>query len=99
MDSLAARAARSEADLTAATWRITELERRLADALDPERSSPGTVNAELEQALIAARDEVATLRSRVLEAQGAGGGTPREVVEQSVLLHQASMQTGRGAAG
>jgi hypothetical protein len=54
-------AARTEADLQAATWRIAQLERELAEArrLAPE---PAAVQLELEEALAAARDEVASLR-------------------------------------
>jgi chromosome segregation ATPase len=60
LDALAVTAARSEADLQAAAWRIAQLERELADArLAPEQTA---VQLELEQALSAARDEVASLR-------------------------------------
>jgi hypothetical protein len=61
LDALASGAARSEADLQAATWRIAQLERELGEA---RRTSvePTPVQAELEQALAAARDEVASLR-------------------------------------
>jgi predicted nucleic acid-binding Zn-ribbon protein len=61
MDALATGAARSEADLQAATWRIAQLERELADARH-EPVEPAPVQLELEQALAAARDEVASLR-------------------------------------
>jgi chromosome segregation ATPase len=61
LDALAASAARSEADLQAATWRIAQLERELADARRGE-GGPPSVQIELEQALAAARDEVASLR-------------------------------------
>jgi SAM-dependent methyltransferase len=61
LDALAMGAARTEADLQAATWRIAQLERELAEArrLAPE---PAAVQLELEEALAAARDEVASLR-------------------------------------
>jgi DNA repair exonuclease SbcCD ATPase subunit len=61
LDALAMGAARTEADLQAATWRIAQLERELAEArrMAPE---PAAVQLELEEALAAARDEVASLR-------------------------------------
>lgn len=61
LDALAANAARSEAELQTATWRIAQLERELAEAR-PGASEPSSVQVELEQALAAARDEVASLR-------------------------------------
>jgi hypothetical protein len=64
LDALAAGAARSEADLQAATWRIAQLERELEEARRAHRpeGQPTSVQIELEQALAAARDEVASLR-------------------------------------
>ncbi len=64
LDALAASAARSEADLQAATWRIAQLERELQQAqrAHGEEGVPTSVQIELEQALAAARDEVASLR-------------------------------------
>jgi chromosome segregation ATPase len=61
LDTLAQSAARTEADLQAAAWRIAQLERELSSARR-EASAPSRVQAELEQALAAARDEVAVLR-------------------------------------
>jgi chromosome segregation ATPase len=61
LDALAAGAARSEANLQAATWRIAQLERELSEARR-EAPLPSSVQIELEQALSAARDEVASLR-------------------------------------
>ncbi|HEY4122547.1 MAG TPA: hypothetical protein VGM56_32005 [Byssovorax sp.] len=69
LDDLATAAARAEADLTAATWRITKLERELADARAGARPEP-VVHAELEQALVAAHAEVASLR-RALDLRAA----------------------------
>lgn len=60
LDRLAQSAARSQADLQAATWRITQLERELGDAASPPEASE--IQAALEAALAAARDEVASLR-------------------------------------
>lgn len=60
LDRLAQSAARSQADLQAATWRITQLERELRDAAEPPE--PTEIQAELAAALAAARDEVAALR-------------------------------------
>jgi chromosome segregation ATPase len=61
LDALATSAARSEADLQAASWRITQLERELADSKGAS-TEPTAVQRELELALSAARDEVASLR-------------------------------------
>jgi chromosome segregation ATPase/SAM-dependent methyltransferase len=61
LDALAESAARSEADLQAAHWRIAQLERELGEARRGE-PEPASVQIELEQALSAARDEVARLR-------------------------------------
>jgi chromosome segregation ATPase len=69
LDRLAQSAARGEADLQAAGWRITQLERELRDVIAEPRGSD-TVQEELSAALAAARDEVATLR-RALSAQQA----------------------------
>lgn len=64
LDALAHGAARTEADLQAAAWRIAQLERELASARGEAGGADqaGTVQIELEQALAAARDEVASLR-------------------------------------
>lgn len=60
LDQLAERAAKSEADVLAANWRIADLERRLAEAGAGRQESQ--VHAELEQALVASQAEVARLR-------------------------------------
>ena len=60
LDRLAQSAARSQADLQAATWRIAQLERALLDAAEPPEANE--IQADLEAALAAARDEVASLR-------------------------------------
>ncbi len=72
MNVLAATAARAEADLQAATWKISQLERDLAEARRGPRTSE-TVHEELEQALVAAHEEVASLR-RALATQTASVG-------------------------
>lgn len=64
LDALAANAARCEADLTAARWRIAQLERELAETPGRARE-PTAIERELEQALAAARDELASLRRGV----------------------------------
>ncbi|MDI1479919.1 hypothetical protein [Polyangium sp. y55x31] len=88
LDTLAARAARSEADLKAAEWRIAQLELALASAERGE-GAPAAVAVELEQALLAAHQELATLRRAVgPEGEHVAPG----VVEQAVLLHQISTQ-------
>ncbi len=61
LDALAGSAVRTEADLQAASWRIRKLERELAEA-EHTHAEPCAVQIELEQALAAARDEVASLR-------------------------------------
>lgn len=60
LDRLAQSAARSQADLQAASWRIAQLEREARDAAEP--LAPSEIQADLEAALAAARDEVASLR-------------------------------------
>jgi hypothetical protein len=85
LDALARSAATCEADLRAAHWKIAQLEREATDARDTQ-ASPSTLHVELEQALIAARAEIAALRRT---AQGSDDfRVPPEVVEQSVLLNQ-----------
>ena len=60
LDRLAQSAARSQADLQAASWRIAQLEREVRDAAEPP--APSEIQADLEAALASARDEVASLR-------------------------------------
>lgn len=64
LDNLAENAARAEADLQAARWRIAQLEREIAESSSASRE-PTAVQIELEAALAAARDEVASLRRRI----------------------------------
>jgi predicted nucleic acid-binding Zn-ribbon protein len=84
LDALARSAAVSEADLRAAGWKIAQLERELAEARDAT-ASPATRHLELEQALVAARAEIASMR-RAPPAPALQ--VSPEVVEQSVLLQQ-----------
>jgi len=87
MDTLAESVAKREADLTASAWRISQLERELTVATRSEQHTPDRVRSELEDALVAAQQELAQLRhalasavdSRELEAA---------VVEQAVLIQQ-----------
>ena len=90
LDVLAARAARAEADLEAARWRIAQLE-HAGLGFDREDIEPTAVAVELEQALLASQQELATLRRA---AGPEGGHVAASVVEQSVLLHQVSNQMG-----
>lgn len=90
LDMLAARAARAEADLEAARWRISQLE-HAAIVSDQDEVEPAAVAVELEQALLASRQELATLRRAVGPE---GGHVMAGVVEQSVLLHQVASQVG-----
>lgn len=91
LDTLATRAARSEADLKAAEWRITQLEHALA-AAERGEGEPAGVAVELEQALLAAHQELAALRRT---SGPEGGHVMTGVVEQSVLVHQLSNELGR----
>jgi len=87
MDTLAESVAKREADLTAASWRISQLERELSVATRDEPHTPDRARSELEEALVAAQQELAQLRhalssavnSRELEAA---------VAEQAVLIQQ-----------
>ncbi|MBK9262953.1 MAG: hypothetical protein IPM54_24505 [Polyangiaceae bacterium] len=94
LDMLATRAARAEADLEAARWRISQLEHA---AIGSERDDiePAAIAVELEQALLASQQELATLRRAVGPE---GNHVVAGVVEQSVLLHQVASQLG-GAVG
>ena len=98
LDTLAETAARREADLHAASWRIAELELRLADAGLAGSSDPLTVHDELEQALVAAHGEVASLRRALAghDTEPVSIGTElelsRAVIEQAVLLHQVAAE-------
>ncbi|NUP11159.1 MAG: hypothetical protein HOW73_34370 [Polyangiaceae bacterium] len=94
---LADRAARAEADLMAATWKISRLEREIARQGSPERTDPGVTVRELEVALTAAQREIALLRGaagydesflqgRVAPGDPVGGGTAS--LEDAVLLGQ-----------
>lgn len=94
LDGLAARAARAEADLEAARWRISQLE-HAGIGFDREDVEPAAVAVELEQALLASQQELATLRRNVGPE---GGHVAASVVEQAVLLHQVANQMG-GAPG
>ncbi|MFO0761202.1 MAG: hypothetical protein U0359_32285 [Byssovorax sp.] len=61
LDALAQSAARTEADLQAAGWKIAHLERALAEAGEGARPA-SVVERELGAALVRARDELAALR-------------------------------------
>ncbi|MEJ7730817.1 MAG: methyltransferase domain-containing protein [Polyangiaceae bacterium] len=92
LDLLGRRAAESEANYVAASWRVTELEQRLADA--QRGGEVDSVDAEIEQALVAAHSEIAALRRLVGEPAPQGalaadeGGAARASTEDAVLLHQ-----------
>jgi len=91
LDTLSVRAARSEADLKAAEWRIAQLEMALASAERGE-VDPSTVSVELEQALLAAHQELAALR----KTQGPEGDhVMASVATQAVLMHQLATQLHR----
>lgn len=72
LNALAARGAKTEADLQAASWRVAQLERDLADAqtAPPE---PSAIVAALEHALSAARDEIASLRGEAAARSASAG--------------------------
>lgn len=90
LDVLAARAARAEADLEAARWRISQLE-HAGIGFDRDEFEPAAIAVELEQALLASQQELATLRRTVGPE---GGHVAAGVVEQAVLLHQVANQMG-----
>jgi chromosome segregation ATPase len=94
LDLLSQTAARTQADLQAASWRIAQLERELRDARTGQEQ-PSREHDELEQALVAAHEEIASLRRAL---QGDRSGVLRELVEQSVLLHQVAPVGGGEAA-
>lgn len=94
LDVLAARAAQAEADLEAARWRISQLE-HAGMGFDRDDVEPTAIAVELEQALLASQQELATLRRNVGPE---GGHVAAGVVEQAVLLHQVATQLG-GHAG
>jgi hypothetical protein len=64
------RAARVEADLVAASWRIAQLERELARRSRPE-ATPTAREHELERALVLAQREIAESRGRLGREDGA----------------------------
>jgi chromosome segregation ATPase len=94
LDLLSQTAAKSLADLQAASWRVTQLERELDDARR-DGAEPSRVQEELEQALLAAHQEIASLR-RALVADRSD--VLRDVTEQSVLLHQVAPLPGAEAS-
>lgn len=83
LEELAERAARAEADLMASSWKVSQLERtlaqRAAEAAQPADARLGL----LERALVLAQREIAELRA------AGPGGADRAVLEQAVLLEQA----------
>lgn len=89
LDALAARAARAEADLETARWRISQLE-HAGIGFDREDVEPAAIAVELEQALLASQQELATLR-RMTGPEGSH--VPAGVIEQAVLLHQVAGQS------
>jgi hypothetical protein len=64
------RAARVEADLVAASWRIAQLERELARRSRPE-ATPTAREQQLERALVLAQREIAESRGRSGREDGA----------------------------
>jgi SAM-dependent methyltransferase len=73
----AERAARAEADLSAASWRIAQLEREIA-ARSATETPPDARTRDLERALVSAQAEIAALRS-------AGSGPAVLPVEADVV--------------
>lgn len=84
LDTLAASAARTEADLVAARLRIAELERKLAE----RGAAPQAGGREMEDALVAAHQELAALRRSLAAAEGTSAALGASVSEGIVLLHQ-----------
>jgi hypothetical protein len=93
LDALATKAARCEADLMAASWRIVQLEQRLAEHELP--AAPGAVQSELEQALVAAHREVAQLRRAL--APEPDPVAAAAAAEQLVLLEQVAARASLAA--
>ncbi|MGK4002041.1 hypothetical protein WMF31_05415 [Sorangium sp. So ce1036] len=98
LDALARSAAASEADLRAASWKIAQLERELADARDAA-GSPAALHAELEQALIAAQAEIAALR-RAAEHEGVSEeGAAQPGVSEEGAAQEVAAQPGVSEEG
>lgn len=89
LDTLADRSARCEADYHAATWKIAQLERELAEARAGSLGAPGT-HRDLENALSAAREEVDALRRALDANEHRSFELARAATEGAVLLHQVS---------
>jgi chromosome segregation ATPase len=87
LDTLATSSARCEADLQAAQWRVAELERRLAEGAGGGASA-SSAEHELEQALVAAHQEIAALRKALAQEERASGRAAQSVSEQGLLLQQ-----------
>lgn len=73
----AERAARVEADLVAASWRISQLEREVAERKAGESVEPGVRERELERALMVAQREIAELR---------GGGAAGDATSEQAAV-------------
>lgn len=95
LDALAESLAKREADLTAASWRISQLERELSVATRDEQHAPDRVRSELEEALVAAQQELAQLRQALSSAVDSRE-LKAAVVEQSVLIQQLDGDSRRG---
>lgn len=92
---LADRAARAEADLMAAAWKISRLEREISRQESPERDDPGLAVRELETALAAAQREIAMLRGAagydeafLQDAQTSGVPAGSAPIEDALLVSQ-----------
>jgi chromosome segregation ATPase/SAM-dependent methyltransferase len=96
LDALAARSAKCEADYQAATWRVAQLERELAEARAGSPAAAET-HRELERALSAAREEIETIRHALELSERLESNLARAAAEQSVLLHQTAGAAGQGS--
>jgi predicted nucleic acid-binding Zn-ribbon protein len=85
LDRLGALAARKEAELQAARWRLQELEARLSEAAAP--AAPSAEIEALEKAVVAAHAEVDALRTALLQERG-----QRERAENASAAHEALTQ-------
>jgi SAM-dependent methyltransferase len=91
VDALSERAARAEADLVAAAWRVSQLEREVARNAAPRTSTDR--ERELESALAIAQRELADARSASPQAV-----VPAGVTEPLVLLEQVTRAQGHPTA-
>jgi SAM-dependent methyltransferase len=82
---IAERAARAEADLVAASWKLAQLERELDLHKSGKPADASARERELERALVAAQRELAEAREALVRPDRGG---PSDAMEDAVLLGQ-----------